>query len=520
MPEWIALPTAPLRYQPVQHKFLEDRRARLCQGCRIEFNVLVNPICPQCKSKGVRKFDRLTIIAGRRFGKTRIGSIAACEEATVDNSIGWACAPTNDKLNRYIIPAFQEIITPEMVRSYNSEYHDLRLKNGALIHFQTLEHPDQGRGQGLDWLWVDEICELTKKHWEVIRPSLAGDTAAFFTTSPRGYDWVYENLVVPAENNIPGFWAAKARTIESANPKISPEFLARERATMTPTMYAQEYEADFVVFTGAIYGNLMDSQILRTDESIRKVIPEWPNIESWRQIIIGIDTGADHPFGACKLVSTEHGLVVVGEYLDRDKTFIQHCNNLKRLATHRISGPPQVKWAINKNERQPSIELAQHGIFAQKSENDFVAGTERVKSWLYAKELWFVESACPNTLNQMRAYRYAENVSPKDEQKKVTEKPFKKNDELPDCIRYALMTWPKLPSGPPEQKPKQRDLSKLPPEYRATIELMRRFDAHEKFLETKQANVIQEYSISDLDRMDQEYSNRKNPNKVADDFWS
>lgn len=452
--------------------FLDARRERLCRSCKVEFNVNKSLVCPQCGQKGIRKWDRLTIIAGRRFGKSKVGSIAGAEEATIAHSIGWACAPTNDKLHRYVIPAFQELIPNEWVQDYNSEYHDLRLKNGSLIHFQTLEHPDQGRGQGLDWLWIDEVCELTKKHWDVIRPSLAGDTAAFFTTSPRSYDWVYDELYVPALSSTPGYWAAVARTSESANPRITEEFLTRERAQMTDTMYRQEYEADFVNFTGSVYGGLLKDQILHTDDAIKQLIPEWPKIDSWRQVIVGIDTGADHPFGGIKLVATEGGLVVVGEYLERDKVFVQHCNSLKALA-----GSPTTRWAINKNERQPMLELAQHGIFCQKSENEIIAGTERVKSWLQAKQLWFAASRCPQTLNQMHAYRWAENKTKDGQVGK--EKVFKLADELPDCLRYALMTWPTLPKARVPDKFAPRDLSKLPEEMRGAIEKIRRADGRE-----------------------------------------
>jgi len=476
MAKWISLPTEKLYAQPTQQAFLAARRQRQCLICKEDYQCPPNLECPKCGGKGIRKFDRMTIIAGRRFGKSRIGSIAGAEEAiTTPNSIGWACAPTNDKLHRYVIRAFQQLIPQEMVKDWSVEHNDLHLKNGSLIHFQTLEDPDQGRGQGLDWLWVDEVCELTIKHWEVIRPSLAGDTVAFFTTSPRGYDWVYEELYKPAENLLPGYWAVVAKTAESANPRISADFLAREKASMSPTMYQQEYEADFVIFTGAVYGGSIDPQILRTDDQIREIIPEWTgdyaSIAPWRQVLVGIDTGADHPFGAVKLISTEKGMVVVGEYLERHKSFLEHKASLLRLASS-----SSTKWAINRNERQPMIELAQSPspIMCQPAENDVVAGTERVKSWLHTNQLWFIERYCPLTIKQMKSYRWAENTSPKDGSQRK-EKVFKKEDELPDCIRYALMTWPVLPKLK-VQTDLRRDLSKLSEDDRARIEHIRRLD--------------------------------------------
>lgn len=450
---------------------LEARRARICRGCKIEYPIHKYPVCPQCGKAGVRKYDRLTIIAGRRFGKSKIGSIMGLEEASLPHSVGWACAPTNPKLHRYVIPAFQQLIPPDSIAHWDKEYLDLRLKNGSLIHFQTLEDPDQGRGQGLDWLWVDEVCELTKGHWDVIRPSLAGNTCAFFTTTPRGYDWVYEDLYKPAEEGVPGYWACHARSINSANPRISAEFLDRERLGMTDAMFRQEYEADFVTFTGAVYGELILPQVIRDEEGIKRFIPEWPNIDPSRPVTIGIDTGADHPFGAVKIVSTDRGLVVVDEYLERDKSFFQHTQQLKRMAREH-----SVRFAINKNERQPMIEFAQHGIHCHKAENDQHAGIERVKTWLHNKQLWIYELTAPKLVKQMKALRWAD--PPKDNTSRGVAKVYKKDDELPDCLRYALMTWPTLPRTGPDEKEKR--LADLPDDIRWQVERMRRVDKEPK----------------------------------------
>jgi hypothetical protein len=470
--KWIPLPAEPLKYQPFQDDFWRKRRQRVCQQCKVEYDSPPNAVCPRCSARGLRKFHRLTLLAGRRGGKTRAGSIAGAEEASIPNTIGWACAPTAPKLSRYVIPAFQQIIPVEWVADWKESSGDLWLKNGSLIHFQTLEDPDQGRGQGLDWLWIDEVCELTKKHWETISPSLTEKRGgAFFTTSPRSFDWVYEELYRRAEQGMPGYWAAKYQT--SANPIISQDELDEAKLTMSDAMYRQEYEADFVIFTGAVYGGVIAPQILKTTAQIQSVLPEWPEIAPWRQVLIGIDTGADHPFGAVKLVSCDQGFVVVDEYLERDRTFLQHATNIKSIARSATA-----KYAINKNERQQSLELAQHGIFCQKAENDVVSGTERVKSWLQTRQLWFIEASCPKTISQMMSYRWAE-PSQRDGQLRK-ERVFKLEDELPDCVRYALMTWPISPKAPTPEANKLRDISQLPEEMQGTIKRMRRSEGRVK----------------------------------------
>lgn len=502
MPKWIQLPSDQLFYQPDQQRFLSDRRLRLCRKCVVdgqpkEFSAVPETewLCPDCRDKGTRKFDFLTIIAGRRFGKSRFGSIAGVEEACIPNTIGWACAPTVPKLHRYVIPAFQQLIPPEWVQSWSSEFGDLRLKNGSLIHFQTLEDPDQGRGQGLDWLWIDEICELTRKHWEVISPSLDDRRGvAFFTTSPRSYDWVYEEFYYPAEHGmsfpapdrksapVSGFWALHARTAD--NPIFQTvEGKARleaKRAQMSDLMYRQEFEADFVTFEGAVYGDTMTpDRILHTDAAVKKFIPEWPTVHPWRTRLVGLDTGADHPFGATLLIAGDNDtFVAVDEYLERNRTFVQHCWDIKAMVD-RYGPADAVKYAINKNEKQPLLELGQHGIWPQKAENDQMAGIERVKTWLFNQRLYFYEPRARRTVQQMKSLRYDENVSPKDGSKRAKEQVFKKNDELPDCVRYALMTWP-LPAKRPAPVERKRDISKLPEHMQRVIERMRRIDAEPK----------------------------------------
>lgn len=488
MPKWLSLPADKLYYQPDQLAFLAARRLRNCPKCQKQFIVQApTRNCPTCDTRGNRVYDRLTVIAGRRFGKSLFGSIAAVEEALIDNSVVWCCAPTNPKLHRYVIPALQKLIPPEWVLDWSSEYGDLRLTNNSLIHFQTLEDPDQGRGQGLDALWIDEVCELTEDHWNVIEPSL-GDRqgVGFFTTSPRSFDWVYNRLYKPAEDGfiitaagekkkVEGFWALHAQTAD--NPIFQTvegkAFLEQQEATMPGTMFQQEYLADFVTFTGAVYGSALDSQILRTTEQINQLIPEWPAIAPWRQVLVGLDTGADHPFAAVKLVSTERGLVAVDEYLERDRPYIQHARYLKAFA-----GNPNTRWGCNKNERIGILELAQHGIYCQKAENDVIAGTEHVKSMLHNNKLWIVESRCPRLIKQMRAYRYDDTK--KSDGQAGLQKVYKKDDDLPDALRYICMiVWSEIAATPPVESG-YRDISDLSPDMQRTIERNRRHEKKEE----------------------------------------
>jgi hypothetical protein len=80
----------------------------------------------------------------------------------------------------------------------------------------------------------------------------------------------------------------------------------------------------------------------------------------------------------------------------------------------------------------------------------------------------------------MQAYRYAPNIAPDGQKKK--EQVFKKDDELPDGIRYALMAWPILPE--PKKAimtdAQQARWDALDDRSKQDIELMREFTKREK----------------------------------------
>ena len=356
----------------------------------------------------------------------------------------------------------------------------LYLKNKSIIRFQTFDDPNQARGQGLNWLWIDEACELTRKHWDVIRPSLMGDTVTFLTTSPQGRDWVYKEFYKKAEDNIPGYWACQAKTSETGNPAFTKEYLDRERETMSEEEYLREYEASFVTFEGAVYGDKIFKQIL-PESSMKAHIPEWPNINADRQVYFGIDTGADHPTGGLKVVATPNGLYVTDEYLQRDRSYVEHFEDMKMMV-----GSNPVRWCINKNERQAMIEMSQHGVHAVGAENDQLNGIERVKTWLQSRKLWFVGERVPKTIEQMSSLHWL----PEKPDGQHRDKPmvFKKDDELADCCRYVLMTFPLLPAQIEEKK--ERDISNFSDDTQRHIHMMRRYN---KKLEEQ--------------------------NEIADDFW-
>lgn len=449
----------PLLYNPYQQGFLQARRLRMCLQCKRvgatgDDGLFVCAGCQRTfgrfttQAGAVRIYHRFGVFAGRRGGKSLIGAYAGREEMLVPGTRGWVCAPSFEWLHDATMPAMLGVIPPEWVKAWSEEHLTLTLVNNSVVQFRSLHEPERGRGQGLDWGWFDEASLIAEKAWDVFRPSLTEHRGSFWaTTSPKQFDWVYRRFYKTAlVDGVPGYWACKYRTQD--NPIIDRAEIDEARATMPEKMFQQEYEADFVHFTGSIYADYIDRQTLHSDDHVRALIPEWPRIDPSRQSLRGLDSGADHPFGAVEIIKVPpsdlhpHGaLVVVRDYLERQRAAKVHLDTIRQ----QFSKCSAITWAANRNEAQLRIEFAQHGVAVAPAENSQEAGIQRVLSWLHTGQLYFAYTV-PRTIEQMKKLHYAQNMNP-DGSKKDRESQFKVDDELPDCVRYALMLWPEMPKA-------------------------------------------------------------------------
>lgn len=418
-------------------------------------------------------FHRLGVFAGRRGGKTRIGAVAAAKKMQTPHSLGWVCAPTYPDLHDFVIPEIFRTIPHAWIGNWSEQHYELELKNYAKAQFRSLDEPDKARGPGLDWAWIDETRKVAQLAWHTMLPALTDKRGqAWFTTSPNGFDWCYETFWIPAVQGVPGYWAVKYKTAD--NPAIDPLEIADAERAMDPLFFQQEFLADFVTFTGAIYGATINARILRTGAEIQAILPEWPRIDPERVCYVGLDPGADHPFAGLMGVMTERGIVLCGEYLERNKPIGEHVNGLHRLlARFNPARPfePQT-WAIDRSQKQFAIELAQYGIFATAAENNVENGIRRVQSWIHTGQIFLLEEFVPRTIEQLRGYRWADNTKPDGQAMK--ERVIKRHDDLPDALRYLLMAGPSLPEADLAPSLGRRDTRDLPNEVRWQVERMQR----------------------------------------------
>lgn len=478
---------------PYQQEFQTARRLRFCLKCRTKGSMNENGEfkCLKCGTQhytnltAPRIFDRFLILAGRGGGKTLIGAHAAREEMMVPNSIGWVMGPTYKILHDSTFPTLVRLINPLWVKKWDSEHLEITLHNGAMVAFRSLEDPERARGpHGVGWGWFDEAAQSPERAYDVFEPTLiAAGGIIIATTTVLGFDWTYDKIEKRAlVYKEPGYWTTKFWTEENPLFKTNPvmaEQIERARRTMAPEFFEQEYKAERRNATGLVYDyKTLERQYLGNDERVKEIIPEWPNINPDRILLVGLDSGADHPFGSAVGVVTEKGIVIVADYLKRMQAVSQQ---LPEICKHfGIQPTERVKWAANKNEANLRLEFGLKGVGVIPAESKHEIGIQRVASWLHSGQLFFAYTA-KQTYDQFCAYRYADNIQP-DGQKKEKEKVFKLRDELCDAVRYLIMAWPELPKvdGPAMTPAQQKRWDAMDERTKMEVQRVRDYNAREK----------------------------------------
>lgn len=193
------------------------------------------------------------VTAGRRWGKTVVGLISVIEGhgperemigALQGGNIWWVC-PTYviaTQIWRDLKRSLADVMT------YKSEVEKrIELPGGGAITVRSTDNPDSLRGSGLDGLVIDEAAMVKESAWtEALRPALSDRLGwCIFISTPKGRNWFWRAFERAADR--PNWKRWQRPTAE--NPKILPEEIEEARSELSPLVFAQEYEAQFITPT-------------------------------------------------------------------------------------------------------------------------------------------------------------------------------------------------------------------------------------------------------------------------------
>jgi hypothetical protein len=197
------------------------------------------------------------LCAGRRFGKNVLGMDRLIHAALQGKPAAWF-SPSY-KLLSPVWRELQSVLRPLSTDS-NEQEKRLELKGGGSIEMWSLDSPDSGRGRAYALVVLDEcamVAELERAWTETIRPMLSDHQGgAWFLSTPKGVNHYFHRLYNYGPDVMRPEWASWQMPT-SANPFISPAEIDSAREELPELAFSQEYLAQFVTWTGAVFRNIL-----------------------------------------------------------------------------------------------------------------------------------------------------------------------------------------------------------------------------------------------------------------------
>jgi predicted phage terminase large subunit-like protein len=133
------------------------------------------------------------LLAGRGFGKTRVGAEWIGEQAQTQPNTRWAViAPTSGDLRDTCFEGdsgIVNVIPEKLIQTYNRSLNELVLKNGSRIKGYSSQEPERLRGPQFHGGWCDELAawEYPEGTWDMYSFGLRLGThpRTVITTTPK-----------------------------------------------------------------------------------------------------------------------------------------------------------------------------------------------------------------------------------------------------------------------------------------------------------------------------------------------
>jgi len=191
------------------------------------------------------------LVAGRRFGKTFLALVellAACKSGR----LVWYVAPTIKQAKRIAWKSLKQLTRPYWAGKPNETDLRIEIRGGGTICLRGADNYDSLRGDGLDFVVLDEYASMAREAWtEVLRPALADRQGrALFIGTPHGYNHFYDLYQEAADKPD---WAVFQFTTEQGG-NVAWEELEKAAHELDERTYRQEFQACFENLTaGMVY---------------------------------------------------------------------------------------------------------------------------------------------------------------------------------------------------------------------------------------------------------------------------
>lgn len=238
---------------------------------------------------------RFKVLAcGRRWGKTRLG-VNECLDVAAQGGRAWWIAPTY-KMSEVGWRPLRRIGAQAGAELRKAD-RQIFFPGGGEVGVRSADNPDSLRGEGLDFLVMDECAYIRERAWmEALRPALSDRTGgAMFISTPAGRNWFWRLYQRAATDDEWAAWSFPT----SANPYIATSEIDAARGNLPEQTFRQEYLAEFIEDAGLVFRNILAC----VDGAPAKLDAE-------TAYVMGVDWGQQKDFTVLTVMDTATAQVV------------------------------------------------------------------------------------------------------------------------------------------------------------------------------------------------------------------
>lgn len=164
-------------------------------------------------------------------------------------STGAVVAPTYPMMRDATLRTFLELTQKAgVLERFNKSDMTVDLIDGKHVLFRSADEPDRLRGPNLGWFYLDEAALMVEETWLIMIGRLRENPGkAWATSTPRGFNWLYETFVKGGDDY------AVVKSSTRANPYLPKEFVSSLERSYTSDWQKQEIEGEFTDPTGAMF---------------------------------------------------------------------------------------------------------------------------------------------------------------------------------------------------------------------------------------------------------------------------
>jgi phage terminase large subunit-like protein len=281
---------------------------------------------------------------GRRWGKTQGGALIATDTA-LRGGVVWWIGPTY-RTAQFGWDALRHLAWQLPGIGVRDSERKIIYPGGGIAEVRSGDDPDNLRGAGLDLAVLDEAAFMKPDVWaEAIRPALSDRRGrALFLSTPNGRNWFWSLWMYGQDAGYPDWQSWRFPT--ASNPFIRADEIEAARELLPDRLFKQEYLADFLEDTGAVF---------RFVEDCATATPPASPVEG-HAYIMGCDWGRENDFTALAVLDMDTRHMVA---LDRFRD-IGWSLQRGRLTALAAIWQPEAIWAEANSIGGPNIEALQN----------------------------------------------------------------------------------------------------------------------------------------------------------------